>query len=99
MKKLFIVIFALLSLSFSQNYSNDSLIVRTILDSNGLKKISVDRCSDSSGGRIIKLNLTGMGISSIPPEIGQLKKLKELTLESNRFTFLPPEIVLMFECP
>jgi Leucine-rich repeat (LRR) protein len=38
------------------------------------------------------LDLSGMGLTKLPPEIGQLSQLQELNLEDNRLTELPPEI-------
>ena len=39
-----------------------------------------------------ELDLSGMGLISLPPEIGQLTNLTELTLTDNRLTSLPAEI-------
>jgi internalin A len=38
------------------------------------------------------LNLSGLGLSSLPPEIGQLTALTQLHLSSNELISLPPEI-------
>lgn len=45
------------SYTFSQDYIQDTLTIRAILDSNGLDTLSVESVSDSGGGRIVKLNL------------------------------------------
>jgi len=38
------------------------------------------------------LNLSGLGLSQVPPEIGQLSALTGLDLHANQLTSLPPEI-------
>ena len=38
------------------------------------------------------LNLSGEGLTALPPEIGQLQNLKHLSLGSNQLIALPPEI-------
>ena len=38
------------------------------------------------------LDLSGKGLTTLPPEIGQLVKLQSLDLDSNQLTTLPPEI-------
>ncbi len=39
--------------------------------------------------QIVKLNLDGLRLTSLPEEIGQLKELRELNLEDNQLIFLP----------
>jgi internalin A len=67
----------------------------------GIKK---DRSSDDAYAEALRrieraaqsrapvLNLTGLGLSAIPPEIGQLTALTELYVFDNQLTVLPPEI-------
>ena len=38
------------------------------------------------------LDLDGLGLTALPPEIGQLKSLQRLFLSNNHLTVLPPEI-------
>jgi internalin A len=38
------------------------------------------------------LDLGGLGLTQVPPEIGQLSALRELRLDGNQLTSLPPEI-------
>ncbi len=91
-----IILFFLSINTFSQTYSDDSLAVRAILDSNGLYDISVDSVTDSSGGRIVVLDLDNQfdqfNITSLPPEIGNLTNLEKLNLWDNFLTSLPQEI-------
>ncbi len=39
-----------------------------------------------------ELNLSGKGLTALPPEIGQLTSLELLNLSDNNLTGLPPEI-------
>ena len=39
-----------------------------------------------------ELNLSGMGLTDIPPEIGRLTQLRSLNLGHNLLTYLPPEV-------
>ena len=78
--------------TFSQDYVQDTLAVRAILDSNGLYDVSVEDVSDSSGGRIIHIVFTGKDITSLPAEIGNLTNLTSLWLSTNELTSLPAEI-------
>jgi Leucine-rich repeat (LRR) protein len=38
------------------------------------------------------LSLEGLGLTELPPEIGQLITLRELVLRNNQLSNLPPEI-------
>jgi len=77
-------------------YSKDSLAVRHILDANGLSSVvvggTVSRRDQINQDRIGELNVQKMGITVIPPEIGQLTGLHTLYLDSNAITALPAEI-------
>jgi internalin A len=46
----------------------------------------------SQGKKGTSLNLSDLGLTSLPPEIGQLSALTELYLNINQLTSLPPEI-------
>ena len=44
------------------------------------------------GGPDTHLHLSRLGLTTLPPEIGQLTELKDLWLDGNQLTALPPEI-------
>ena len=54
-----------------------------------LRRIEVMRVPK---GRMIHLDLVGLGLESLPPEIGHLKRLEVLNLFDDNLTTLPPEI-------
>lgn len=51
-----------------------------------------DRAEYNEEGKITALDLSGMGLSSLPPHVGQLSHLETLNLSRNQLTTLPPEI-------
>ena len=55
-----------------QDYVQDTLAVRAILDANGLDTLPVKSVSDSSGGRIVKLNFFKKKITTLPLDIGNV---------------------------
>jgi len=47
------------------------------------------------------LDLSGLGLTTLPPEIGKLTALRELRLDSNQLKALPPVMLLvggLFQC-
>jgi len=54
-----------------------------------LSKIEACRRQGKAG---TTLNLNGMGLTQVPPEIGQLTALTQLDLRNNQLSTLPPEI-------
>lgn len=76
----------------------DSVIVRRILDANGLSEVPVEQVAKARGDRIVELELRGKKISprplprsltTIPEEIGQLTALEKLEIRSNEIKQLP----------
>jgi Leucine-rich repeat (LRR) protein len=51
----------------------------------------------SLDNRVTSLDLSEIGISSLPSQIGKLKSLKQLNLKCNRLSTLPDEITLLSE--
>jgi hypothetical protein len=96
------------------DFYRDTMIVRALLDSNGLDTIPASAVIALRDGRVVDLNLTGLGISritpavmylrlrhlrlgenaidSIPPEVGRIPSLTDLTLKRNVIVFLPGSI-------
>ena len=79
--------------TLSQEYIQDTLAVRAILDSNGLDTIPVKSVSDSSGGRIVKLDFFKKNVTNIPSEIGNLTALKDLSFYSNSLKSVPSDLI------
>src|SRR5262245_60016705 len=52
---------------------------------------AVERIETCLNGRGLTLNLCGLGLETVPPEIGQLTWLESLDLGANRLTSLPAE--------
>ena len=57
----------------------------------GAYQEALDRIQKAKDTSETELDLSGLGLTSLPPEIGQLTNLRELNLSANRLTSLPPE--------
>ena len=68
---------------------DDKAIVASITAALGVKARSAVY---NNQGNLIKLGLYGLQITELPPEIGQLTSLKNLSISQNQLTSLPPEI-------
>jgi len=77
---------------FSQDYKQDSLAVRAILDSNSLGSVTVESVSKVGNSRIDTLIIVGKNLSKLPVVIGNISKLKHLDLHDNSLKTLPAEI-------
>ena len=77
---------------FSQNYKEDSLAVRAILDSNGLNTVTVEEVTKVGNNRIDTLTLVGRGLTTLPSEIGNITKLVYFDLNDNTLSSIPSEI-------
>lgn len=71
----------------------DSLVVRYILDRNGLDSLPVDSVAlwDAANGRIEELDLSARGVTTLP-YVQDLVTLKRLELDNNSLESLPLEV-------
>ena len=78
---------------FSQSWEDDSLIVRQILDTNGLDTVSVDVVAKKSNGRINMLYFYNMpAFHILPITIGELNTLIDLKICKTGLEKVPHEI-------
>jgi hypothetical protein len=75
----------------SQDFIQDTLAVRILLDQNGLLDKPVSQVITAEGQRVTQLRLSGLGLVSLPPQIGALSALKYLVLSGNLLDSLPAE--------
>lgn len=54
--------------------------------------IALDRIEVAKETPVVELDLSGLGLTELPPEIGNLTNLEKLWLDHNELTELPPEI-------
>ena len=54
---------------------------------------ALKRIEEAAQNRAKELNLSGLGLTELPPEIWNLTNLTRLDLDGNQLTALPPEIV------
>ena len=80
-------------------YADDSLIVRSILDTNGHQDIAVNDVTVDSAGRIIWLELSNVpqgrfifNITVLPASVGRLTALTLLNIGANNLPTVPAEI-------
>ena len=91
------LLFVCLFFMFSQSYSDDTEVVKSILRTNNDLNWKVDDIATVVNGRIVTLNLNNPdigreGITSLGPEIGQLTELTKLTINDNDLTALPAAV-------
>jgi len=78
-----------------QDYTCDSLVVRKILDVNGLTDAVSSFSEKGFSGRIDFIEISFKKIKIIPPEIGNLSGLITLYLSSSQLKGLPGKITLI----
>ncbi|MEO6095510.1 MAG: leucine-rich repeat domain-containing protein [Fibrobacteria bacterium] len=76
---------------YSQDFVQDTLAVRILLDRNGLTQTPVAQVAeiDVEASRITVLLLSGLKLTSLPTQIGSLSALKYLVLSDNLLDSLP----------
>lgn len=77
--------------ALAQDLIQDTLAVRILLDQNGLFDKPVSQVIATEAERVTQLRLSGLGLVSLPPEIGALSALKYLVLTGNLLDSLPAE--------
>ncbi len=81
--------------TFSQTWQDDSLVVRQILDTNGLYTVMVDSvvAGKDSTGRVVNILFTKWPLFHVlPASIKQLDKLMGLTIYNTNLASIPSEI-------
>ena len=84
-----IVFFGLVS---GGTYYDDSLVVREILDVNGLDTVTVESVTSVIGGRVYGLYLHGMQLHTLPESLGDLDSLGNLQIQENQIPAIPRSI-------
>jgi len=77
------------TIGLSSNRYHDSLIVRSLLDSNMLQSIAVESVVVFSGNRIISINIENAALAVLPSEIARLSALESLSLSANQLKVIP----------
>ncbi len=75
--------------------AGDTLVVRGILDTNGLVSVPASEVIDTSHERVAALNLAHRGLTLLPAEVGELDRLRTLDLHDNHLTDLPLSLLLL----
>lgn len=66
--------------------------IPTYAQSDNAYQEALQRIEEAAATGASELDLSGLGLESLPPEIGQLANLTTLSLGGNLLTALPPEI-------
>ncbi len=56
-------------------------------------KETLDRIQEAKEGEATRLDLSGMDLTTVPPELGQLTNLQVLPLHENPLSSPPPEVI------
>ena len=101
MSRLFIMICGALIFNLSaQMNAGDMAVVRAILDSAGMKGVTVESVAKiDSSGRIVSLDIShrdnevgNQGLKTLPPSIGNLTELTTLSAGNHDIAELPQEM-------
>lgn len=89
-------VFFLAAAAFAKENA-DSLIVRSILDTNGMHDIPVDSVAGFSGGRVVRFHFNGCTYPAnrfriMPDKFGSLDSLQTLRLDCHDVAVLPPSM-------
>ncbi|MEO6096762.1 MAG: leucine-rich repeat domain-containing protein [Fibrobacteria bacterium] len=76
----------------AQDFIQDTLAVRILLDQNGLTETPVTQVITTESQRVTQLRLGGLNLIKLPSEIGVLTALKYLVLSGNLLDSLPAEL-------
>ncbi len=90
--RIFTLLLAIHICSFAQNYQNDSLAVKAILNAIGKNNVAVENVSTVHNGRIDTLRLAKLQITALPSDLANLTGLQSLNLDSNFLTTIPAGI-------
>jgi Leucine-rich repeat (LRR) protein len=96
--RVFLIAAVMTMAAYAQMNSEETAIVRAILDSAGKKDVPVESVAQADeSGRITTLDLSNKGtdmkgISILPEEIGQLTSLTKLDVQYNNLRELPPAV-------
>ena len=80
----FFIVFCLILCSMSTLFAQD--------DNPSPSEIALTRITEANEAEAKSLNLSGLGLSELPAEIGQVTSLEDLDLGRNMLSELPPEI-------
>jgi len=87
-----LILLTLCSYLSATTYQDDSLVVRKLLDSEGLSDIPVEQClMGAKSDRIIALSLSHLNLHEIPMSLFALTALTWLDLSDNHIMELPAE--------
>jgi hypothetical protein len=77
----------------SSDYEQDLQAVKAILEANGIIVDDVSPYISDADGRVVSLQLAGLGLTTIPADIGQLTGLRELDLSDNSISMIDTAII------
>ena len=93
----YLIVGNLFVLGAVSTYGNDVDVVQTILEKCGMSETPIADVAVVENGQVVSLNLNNKdisqdGIAELPPDIGKLAALRELSCTENSIESLPAEI-------